>query len=504
MHEDYILEAEGVSKAFSGVTALDNVMLKVKRGTVHTLMGENGAGKSTLMKILLGIYQRDAGIIRFDNEEVRFKGAANALKSGLAMIHQELSNVRELTVFENIFLGKELTYGKSIFSRQKKMRAEAEKLFQDLDIDIDVNKKMKELSVAQQQMCEIAKAISYNAKLIIMDEPTSAITESEVEHLFRMIGNLKKDHVSVIYITHKMDEVFQISDDITVLRDGRYIDTLPADECSGRKLISLMVGREITDLFPKSEAEIGEPYLRVENLSRKGEFSGVSFEVRRGEILGVAGLMGAGRKEVMETIFGIRKKTTGKIFVGEREAVIRSPRDAIKYKIALLTEDRKESGCFLPLSVRTNISIASIKKYVRLGLVRKKQVDADALGMKDKMSISTPSLDKKIMYLSGGNQQKVLVGRWLLTNPEILIVDEPTRGIDVGAKAEIHRLLSALAQEGKCIIMISSELPEVIGMSDRVMVMSDGRMAGILEKEEVSQEKIMLYATGETQVRGGS
>ena len=488
---------ENVCKTFPGVAALKNISLKVRRGTTHAIMGENGAGKSTMMKVLLGIYKRDSGIVRFRGEDVNFKGPGNALQSGLAMIHQELSTVRELRVYENIFLGKELTFGKTGIKREKAMIRETKELFDRLGINMNPQAKMGTLSVAQQQLCEIAKAISYNAELIIMDEPTSAITESEVEHLFGIIRNLSENKRTVIYITHKMDEVFQITDEISVYRDGEYINTVKTIDTSKDQLISMMVGRSIDNLFPKLPAEIGEIYLKVEGLSRENEFKDVSFEVRRGEILGVAGLMGAGRSEVMETLFGCRKKNEGRIFIGGKEINITSPKDAIMNGIGLLTEDRKHSGCFLPLSVKFNTCIASMREFAGLFFAKKMKIDEAAEEMRKRINIKTPSVNQKIVNLSGGNQQKVLVGRWLLTDPDILIMDEPTRGIDVGAKAEIHKLISTLAAQGKCIIMISSELPEIMGMSDRVMVMCEGRMMGIIDKDDITQEKVMRYATGE-------
>ncbi|MGI6168114.1 MAG: sugar ABC transporter ATP-binding protein [Christensenellales bacterium] len=497
--QDYILKMEHICKGFPGVVALDDVQLNVKKGTVHAIMGENGAGKSTLMKVLQGIYKKDAGTITFRGEEVNFKGPSDALQKGIAMIHQELSTVQDLTVAENIFLGKEITLGKTMFTKKKTMVRKAQELFDNLSMDIDPKSKMRYLSVAQQQMCEIAKAISYNADLIIMDEPTSAITETEVEHLFSIIRDLVDNGITIIYITHKMDEVWKITDEITVYRDGKYIGQVNTQETTRNKLVQMMVGREITAMFPKEYAEIGDVYLKVEGLSRKGEFEDVSFEVKRGEILGVAGLMGAGRSEIMETLFGVRKKSAGEIYIDGKKIRINRPSDAIKNKIALLTEDRKRSGCFLPLSVRLNTYVAAINSVVKGPFVDYKKTVAVSEDMKNKLNIKTPSLEQKIVNLSGGNQQKVLVGRWLLTNPDILIIDEPTRGIDVGAKAEIHKLICALAKEGKCVIMISSELPEILGMSDRIMVVSDGKVAGFLTAEEATQEKILLYATGETE-----
>jgi ABC-type sugar transport system ATPase subunit len=494
----YILEICNIDKSFPGIKALDNVSFRIRRGTVHALMGENGAGKSTLMKVLLGIYQKDRGKIILNGTEHKINNPTEGLKSGVAMIHQELSSVQELTVYENIFLGKEITFGGTIFTNRKAMIKAVENLFARLNIKLDPTLKMKNLSIAQQQMCEIAKAISYNADIIIMDEPTSAITENEVEHLFGIIKDLTAAGITVVYITHKIDEVFKITDEITVLRDGKYITTIPTGETTRDKLIELMVGREITNMFPKEKVEIGGTRLKVEGLSREGEFEDVSFDLRSGEILGVAGLMGAGRSEVMETLFGIRKKSAGRIFIDGKEVAINRPQDAIRHGMSFLTEDRKATGCFLPLSVLSNAAMASIDTYSNGIFFNSRKVRGMVEELKRTLDIKTPSLDQIIMNLSGGNQQKVLIARWLLTNPKILIVDEPTRGIDVGAKAEIHRLLGDLARAGKSIIMISSEMPEVLGMSDRVLVMSGGRLIGILDREEATQEKILLYATGAT------
>lgn len=499
MADEYILKMDNITKVFPGVRALDEVRLWVKKGTVHAVMGENGAGKSTLMKVLLGIYKQDAGTIWFAGSERHFKGPQDALNNSLAMIHQELSGVRQLTVAQNVYLGREPTYKGTGIINHKKMVADTRTLMKQLNLEIDPTQKMGDLSVSRQQLCEIAKAVSYNADLIIMDEPTSAITESEVKQLFSIIHSLLEKGITIIYITHKMDEVFQICNEISVYRDGKYIQTLSSAETSGNKLIELMVGREITNLFPKEEVEIGDVLLKVEGLSKEKVFSDISFELHRGEILGVAGLIGAGRSEVMETLFGVRKKSAGKTYINGREVSIKNPRRAIENKMALLTEDRKFNGCFLPLSVRTNIIIASLKMLYGGVFVRHKIDTQKATEMKDAMDIKTPNLEQSIGNLSGGNQQKVLVGRWLLTNPEILIVDEPTRGIDVGAKSEIHKLLTSLARQGKGIIMISSELPEVLGMSDRIMVMSEGRLVGILDAKEATQEKILLYATGKTE-----
>ncbi|PKM51983.1 MAG: D-xylose ABC transporter ATP-binding protein [Firmicutes bacterium HGW-Firmicutes-7] len=497
MTSEFILEMSQISKTFPGVKALQEVQLNVRKGTVHSLMGENGAGKSTLMKILIGIHPADSGgQILFKGNPVTIHSTNDALGMGISMIHQELSPVPFMTISENIFLGRESTYGKSFWVNDKEMNQRTEELLNQLEISLDPKMLMKDLSIANTQMVEIAKAISYNSELIIMDEPTSAITEKEVKHLFKIIRGLKDKGVSIIYISHKMDEIFKISDDITIFRDGQYIGTKHVDELDTNKLISMMVGRELKEMFPKEHAEIGDILLEAKNLSRKGFFSNISFNVRKGEILGFAGLMGAGRTEVMESIFGITKLDEGEIFIHGNKVNIRHPKDAIGHKMALLTEDRKLTGCFLPLSVRDNIAIASMDKYTTSGFINPKKINTECAEASIKLNVKTPSMEQLIKNLSGGNQQKVLVARWLQTDPEILIVDEPTRGIDVGAKAEIHRLLCQLAKAGKAVIMISSELPEVLGMSDRVVVMHNGKITGEVKRDEATQERVMELAIG--------
>jgi len=497
MDQEYILEMEGISKSFPGVKALNDVQLKVRPGSVHALMGENGAGKSTLMKVLIGLYARDAGTITFKGKQVDVTDTRMALDMGISMIHQELSPVPYMTVAENSFLGRE-PLGKAGLIDKRKMIADTKALLARLDIKLNPSSLMKQLSVANTQMVEIAKAISYDSNLIIMDEPTSAITDREVAQLFNMIHALTAKGVAVIYITHKMDEVFRIADDITVFRDGRHIATVPAAETNKDKLIAMMVGRELTNIFPKEYAPIGEVVMSVRNLTRKGVVNDVSFDVRRGEILGLAGLMGAGRTEVIEGIFGIKPIDAGEIMIKGKKVTIKSPTDAIRHGLALLTEDRKLSGIMPVLAVRDNMIIASLGNYTKGGFLNQKLINQTCSRERGRLEIKTPSMDQLIKLLSGGNQQKVLVSRWLLTAPEILILDEPTRGIDVGAKAEIHRLMCKLAQEGKAIVMISSELPEILGMSDRVLVMHEGRVGGEFERKDATQESIMQAATGQT------
>jgi inositol transport system ATP-binding protein len=495
MADELLLKMVGISKTFPGVKALDDVHLDVGPGTVHALMGENGAGKSTLMKVLIGMYQADAGLIAFGGREVQIPDTATALGMGISMIHQELSPVPQMDVSENIWLGREPVNRLGLIDKRR-MVADTKALFTRWEIDINPRRIMKQLSVAQTQMVEIAKAISYDSRLIIMDEPTSAITEREVDHLHRMIRSLRESGVAIIYITHKMDEVFKISDFVTVFRDGKHVATLPASELDRGKLISLMVGRELTHMFPKEDVEIGEVVMSVRGLTRAGKIHDVSFDIRAGEILGLSGLMGAGRTEVLEAIFGVERIEAGEITIRGKKVRINEPADAIAAGLGLLTEDRKLTGIMGVLSVRDNITIAALPRFSPRGILRKKQMNQEAQVQREALSIKTPSLAQLVRLLSGGNQQKVLVSRWLLTSPDILMIDEPTRGIDVGAKAEIHRLMCRLAAEGKAILMVSSELPEILGMSDRVLVMHGGRITGEFSRAEATQEKIMQAATG--------
>lgn len=489
-----VLEIEGIRKEFPGVVALDNVQFKLRRGTVHALMGENGAGKSTLMKIIAGIYTPDRGTIRLRGDEVKLGGPLDALERGIAMIHQELALMPFMTVAENIWIRREPRNVFGIIDHAE-MAAKTQALFDRLNIQIDPLAEVRFLTVAQRQMIEIAKAVSYESDVLIMDEPTSALTETEVEHLFKIIRDLRARGIGIVYITHKMNELFEIADEFSVFRDGTYVGTHASSDVTRDDIIRMMVGREITDMFPKEEAEIGAPVLQVENLSVNGVFHDISFEVRAGEIFGLAGLVGSGRSNVAEALFGVRPATSGTIRINGREVQMSSPAVAMREGMAFLTEDRKDTGCFLPLSVRENMQIAALQdQHVRAGIVDQKAVDARCAEMKDALRIKTPDLDERIENLSGGNQQKVLLARWLMTKPRILILDEPTRGIDVGAKSEIHRLISRLAKEGVAVVMISSELPEVLGMSDHIMVMHEGHMTGILERAEADQVKIMELA----------
>ena len=493
--EEYVLEMHGICKYFPGVKALDGVELKVRPGTVHTLMGENGAGKSTLMKCLIGMQPVTSGQIIYKGKEVHFKSVEDSIHAGITMIQQELSPVLERTVADNLWLGREPMKNKFVCDNVK-LYTDADNLFKKLNLDVDSHAKMKDLTVAKQQMVEIAKAVSHNASIVIMDEPTSALTDAEVEDLFRIIADLKKNNVAVIYISHKMDEIFRVSDDITVFRDGTYVGTDRAANLNNDKLIEMMVGRTITNMFPKIPCPIGDVILKVENLSAGKAVKNVSFELRRGEILGFAGLVGAGRTETMETIFGMRTKTGGHIYKDGKELFIKSPSDAIANGIGMLTEDRRGNGILGLLSIIDNTTIANWKSY-GLPMNHKKMLE-DTKEFNVKIRTKTPTWETRIMNLSGGNQQKVLLARWLLMAPDILIVDEPTRGIDVGAKSEIHELISKLAGEGKAIIVISSEMPEVMGISDRIIVMHEGDMTGVLDRADFSQELLMSFATGGT------
>ncbi|MGP9792134.1 sugar ABC transporter ATP-binding protein [Roseinatronobacter sp. NSM] len=490
----YILEIEGIRKEFPGVVALDDVQFRLRPGSVHALMGENGAGKSTLMKIIAGIYTPDRGSIRLRGKDVALSSPLDALDQGIAMIHQELALMTWMTVSENIWIRREPKNSLGLIDHRK-MNAMTQNLFDQLNIKINPAAEISTLTVAQRQMVEIAKAVSHESDVLIMDEPTSAITETEVEHLFAIIRDLKARGVGIVYITHKMNELFEIADEFSVFRDGKYVGTHVSTDVTRDDIIRMMVGREITEMFPKEAAEIGDTILSVGNLTLPGVFHDISFELRRGEILGLAGLVGSGRSNVAEALFGVTPAQSGTICIAGNETKIQSPIDAMREGMAFLTEDRKETGCFLPLSIIENMQVAALQSdHVKLGFVDENALLNLCDGMKDKLRIKTPNLDERIENLSGGNQQKVLIARWLMTQPRILILDEPTRGIDVGAKAEIHRLISRLAQQGVAVIMISSELPEVLGMSDRILVMHEGHMTGILDRAEADQVKIMELA----------
>jgi inositol transport system ATP-binding protein len=490
-----MLAARQISKAFPGVVALDKVSLDIRAGAVHALMGENGAGKSTMMKILAGAYIADSGTLTLHGKQLNFKSPRDALDAGIAMIHQELNLLPDMTVAENIWIGREPRNKLGLVDHRELKRRTAA-LLQRLHLDIDPDCLLGDLSIANRQMVEIAKAVGYESDVLIMDEPTSAITDKEVARLFAIIDSLREQGKAIIYITHKMDEVFQIADDISIFRDGKHIVSGPASGFTPNSLISAMVGRELSQLFPKEAADIGDVAVAVRGLSRKGKFRDVSFQVRYGEILGLAGLMGSGRTEVVESLFGIDPADSGEISLHGQVLRIRSPKDAIEQGMALLTEDRKKSGLFLMLSVGANMEITAMRQHAAAGFVKQRTVDSLCEDMRKRLAVKTPDLQESIENLSGGNQQKVLIARWLLNQPRVLILDEPTRGIDVGAKSEIHRLMCALAKQGVAIIMISSELPEVMGMSDRMLVMHEGRVAGELARADFNQERIMALASG--------
>ncbi|KXF79067.1 D-ribose transporter ATP-binding protein [Paramesorhizobium deserti] len=493
-NSEFLLEVEGVRKTFPGVIALDDVSFRLRRGSVHALMGENGAGKSTLMKIIAGIYTPDSGSFKLRGNEIELNSPLDALENGIAMIHQELNLMPYMTVAENIWIRREPknAFG---FVDHRALREKTEELFSRLNIRIDPEINVGELSVANRQMVEIAKAVSYESDVLIMDEPTSALTEREVEHLFEIIRALKAEGKGIVYITHKMNELFEIADEVSVFRDGHYIGTHKADEVTRDDIIRMMVGREITQMFPKEEVPIGDVVLSVKNLTLKGVFHDISFDVRAGEILGLAGLVGSGRSNVAEALFGVTPATSGEISINGRAIDVKTPAIAMRHGMAFLTEDRKDTGCFLVLDILENMQMAVLRdRYVKRGFVSEAEVARECERMREALRIKTPDLNERIENLSGGNQQKVLIGRWLLTRPRILILDEPTRGIDVGAKAEIHRLITKLASEGVAVIMISSEMPEVLGMSDRIMVMHEGRVTGFLDRAEASQVKIMELA----------
>jgi inositol transport system ATP-binding protein len=492
---EYLLEVDNVRKEFPGVVALDNVQFKLKRGTVHALMGENGAGKSTLMKIVAGIYTPDSGSFKLRGVDIQLKNPLDALENGIAMIHQELNLMGPMSVAENIWIRREPINRFGLINHSE-MQRRTEELFKRLNIDIDPTIEVRSLSVANRQMVEIAKAVSFNSDVLIMDEPTSALTEREVDHLFRIIKALKAEGKGIIYITHKMNELFEIADEVSVFRDGKYIATKQSSELTRDDIIRMMVGRDISQMFPKLTVPIGDVVLSVKNLSLNGIFKDVSFDVRAGEILGIAGLVGSGRSNIAETIFGVTPASAGTIAINGKQVNMSSPAVAMANGMAFLTEDRKETGCFLLLDIQENTQMAVLQnKYVKYGFVQQGPLRKDSQDMANTLRVRTPDMQEPIMNLSGGNQQKVLISRWLLTKPRILILDEPTRGIDVGAKAEIHRLVSELARDGVAVIMISSEMPEVLGMSDRIMVIHEGRVTGFLDRSEADQVKIMELAS---------
>ncbi|MCC8140542.1 MAG: sugar ABC transporter ATP-binding protein [Lachnospiraceae bacterium] len=492
---DVILTMKGIDKSFPGVHALDHVDLEVRKGEVHALMGENGAGKSTLMKVLTGIYKKDEGTITYEGKEVEFTNPREAQDAGIVIVHQELNMMGHLTVAQNIFIGREIMKGK--FIDDKKMNEEARKLFDRLGIDIDPTETMSRLTVGKQQMCEIAKAISHDAKVIIFDEPSAALTEAEIDELFKIIRDLRDKQLGIVYISHRMDEIKVITDRVTVMRDGGYVGTLITEDCTKDDIINMMVGRVIYE-EPKTKSMVAPDapvVLKVEHLNAGRMVQDISFELRKGEILGFSGLMGAGRTETARALFGADPKDSGDVYVNGKKIDIRTPQDAVRNGIGYLSEDRKRYGIVVDKTIAENSTMASLERFMKGIFIDKKKENEAAQEYVDALNTKTPGVDQLVVNLSGGNQQKVVIAKWLVRNCDILIFDEPTRGIDVGAKSEIYTLMNKLAAEGKSIIMISSEMTEILRMSDRIVVMCEGKKTGELGIEEATQEKIMHAAT---------
>lgn len=486
-----LLLMKNISKIFPGVKALDDVSFTIYENEVMALLGENGAGKSTLMKILSGVYQKDTGRVILEGKELEILSPRDAMSKGIAIIHQELNLIPYLTVYENIFLGREAKLSSGRLDK-KKMIKESEEIFKKLNVNIDPISQVSQLSIAQQQMVEIAKALSLDAKIIIMDEPTDTLTDQEVHILFKIINELKKNGKGIVYISHRINEIFEIADKITVLRDGKFIVEKQISEVDEDEIIKLMVGRTLEKQFPYMEVDFSGQILKVEGLSNR-HLNNINFTLNRGEILGISGLVGAGRTELAKTLFGVYGKDSGKIILDGEDIDIKSPKDALTKGIAYVSEDRKHEGLILILNVINNITISSLEKFKKFFSLDKKKEKQVGFGYQKKVNIKTPSLYQKVEYLSGGNQQKVAIAKSLLTDPKVLVLDEPTRGVDVGAKKEIYDLLNEIKKEGRSIIMISSEMPEVLGMSDRILVMHEGRIMGELSREEATQEKIMNY-----------
>ena len=489
-----LLEVRNVSKRFPGVVALDDVSLQLRCGTVHALIGENGAGKSTLMKIIAGVYTPDAGELRLRGSAVHLSSPRQALQNGIAMIHQELNLLPYMSVAENIWICREPVNACGVI-RHRELYRRTHALLERLRIDIDPQAEVRTLSIAARQMVEIAKALSYESQLLIMDEPTSALTETEAQHLFAIIRELQAQGKGILYITHKMDELFEIADQVSVLRDGKHIGTDSPRNLTRHELIRMMVGRELSQIFPREPARPGAVVLSAHELTLEQQFHDISFDLHAGEILGIAGLLGSGRSKLAETLFGLTPASSGRLSIEGCEVRVDSPRAAMARGMAFVTDDRKETGCFLALSVLENLEISVLNRdFVRFGFVRQRAVTQACAAMSRLLRVKTPDLHERIGNLSGGNQQKVLLGRWLLSGPKILILDEPTRGVDVGAKAEIHQLIARLVAQGMAVLMISSEMPEILGMSHRIMVMHEGRVTGILERAQADQVKIMDLA----------
>lgn len=490
------LHMQSISKSFPGVRALQDVSFELAKGEIHALVGENGAGKSTLMKILTGAYVGDGGEILLNGKPVVINSPGDAQALGISMIHQELSLIPYLTVGQNIYLGREPRGRLPGIIDWPTLNKEAQALLDRLSVGVNATDLVEGLSIAQQQMVEVAKALSLNADIIAMDEPTSSLTDRETEVLFRVMGNLRDQGVALIYISHRLDEVFAITDRVTVLRDGQWIATLPTAELDEEKIVSMMVGRDLGELYPKKSGTTQGDVLTVTDLEDGDELRGVSFTLRRGEILGIAGLVGAGRTALAETLFGVRPATAGEIRMEGKPVHIKSPGDAMKLGLGLVPEDRKQQGLFLNMAVRENVTMSAMHQVTTLGFVSNRRADSMAKEYVKRLDIRTPGIMQRVRNLSGGNQQKVVIARWLTLQPKVLMLDEPTRGIDVGAKAEIHGLMDQLAQQGVGVLMISSELPEVLGVADRILVMHEGRITGEFSRDEATQDAIMRAATG--------
>jgi len=494
-----ILEMKYIGKTFPGVVALEDVHFELAEGEVHCLLGENGAGKSTLMKILSGAYQKTTGQILFEGQEVQIKNPMHAQQLGISTIYQELNLVPNLTVGENIYLGREPRLFSGVID-QNQLFQSARAILSDLGVEIDAKQVVRALGVAQQQMVEVAKALSLDAKILIMDEPTSALSEHEIKELFSTIRKLKSQGVAIVYISHRLEELFEVGDRVTVMRDGKAISTHQTDNISKEKLIQEMVNRQLNDQYPKKAANVGQEVLRIEQLNRRGVLKNISFSLKKGEILGIAGLMGSGRTELARALFGADKIDSGQIWVHGKLQKVKSPRSAINLGLAYLTEDRKSQGLCLILTVAENICLASLNKFSDFGVMQVKKERSAAQRYCEDLRIKTPGINQKVLYLSGGNQQKVVLSKWLCCQADVFIFDEPTRGIDVGSKIEIYHLMNQLTEQGVAIIMISSELPEILGMSDRILVMHQGSIAGEFSAEEATQEKILHRALGEEHV----
>tara|TARA_R100001143_G_scaffold63591_1_gene73045 strand:- start:69714 stop:71198 length:1485 start_codon:yes stop_codon:yes gene_type:complete len=487
---------EGISKSFPGVLALDKVQFELLKGEVHVLLGENGAGKSTLMKILSGAYVKDGGDIIIDGKRIEIESPAHAQNLGIGIIYQEFNLNPHLSVAENIFLGREPTIFPGIIN-WKKIYNDAQEILNSLCVDIDAKQTVETLGVAMQQMVEVAKALSLNARILIMDEPTASLSNNEIEALFKTIKKLQSDGVAIIYISHRLEEIFKIGNRVTVLRDGKYVNTKPVSLLTKDEMVKMMVDRDLDDHIPKIKADIGDVILEVENVTVKDRLHDISFNLKKGEILGIAGLMGAGRTRLAKTLFGAEKISKGTISVDGEVLQMNSPRDSINAGIGLVTEDRKNEGLILDLSVKQNVCLPNMDKFITSGWINSRKENENVDNYIDKLNIKTPTRNQLAIYLSGGNQQKVVLSKWLCSDAKIFIFDEPTRGIDVGAKTEIYQLMNRLVANGVAIIMISSEMPEILGMSDRILIMRNGRIAGELSDIEASQEKIMNYALGE-------